>query len=64
MAWAEKELPRMMTIREIAKTGIIPEHALRVMVRDGMVPHIKIGSRHLVNFNKVVDILNNENKED
>lgn len=36
------KIPRMMTIREIAKTGLLPEHALRLMLKAGKLPAIKV----------------------
>ena len=35
--------PRMMTVREIARLGILPEHALRIMLKAGQLPAIYIG---------------------
>ena len=36
--------PRMMTIREIASTGLLSEHALRLMLKEGKLPAILICS--------------------
>ena len=52
-----QKLPRMMTIREIAKTGLLPEHALRVLVKSGQVPHIMVGNKALVNLDRLIEIL-------
>ena len=49
--------PRMMTIREVAKTGVLSENALRMMIRDGRAPCIMIGNRALVNFDRLCKIL-------
>ena len=49
--------PRMLTIRQAAKTGILPEHTLRRMVRDGTCPHILIGNKALVNYDKLLQVL-------
>ena len=49
--------PRMLTIRQTARTGILPENALRRMVRDGTCPHIKIGAKSLINYDKLIDML-------
>ena len=29
--------PNLMTVRQVAKTGILPEHALRSMLKSGMI---------------------------
>lgn len=49
--------PRMLTIRETARTGILPEHALRQMVKSGTCPHIMAGNKALINYDKLVKML-------
>ncbi|MDO4962069.1 MAG: hypothetical protein Q4E57_09550 [Eubacteriales bacterium] len=49
--------PNMMTIRQIAKTGLLSEHALRLMLRAGKLPAIYIGKKALINYDKLVDQL-------
>jgi hypothetical protein len=34
--------PNMMTVREVAKTGLLSEHALRIMLKAGKLPAIYI----------------------
>ena len=52
-----KQLPRMMTIRQIARTGILPEHALRIMLKAGRLPAIFVGTKALINYDKLVESL-------
>ncbi len=52
-----KQAPRMMTIREVARTGVLPEHALRQLVKQGKIPHIQCGNRVLINYNRLVEML-------
>lgn len=49
--------PRMMTIRQVAATKILSENALRQMVKTGTVPHIMVGNRALINYDKLVQML-------
>lgn len=49
--------PRMMTIRQIAKTGVLPENAIRQMVRNGTIPYIKCGNKALINYDKLIKML-------
>ena len=49
--------PKMMTIREIAKTGLLPEHALRMMLKAGKLPVIYVGCKALINFDKLCEQL-------
>lgn len=53
----EAKQPKMMTIREIAATGILPEHALRLMLKAGRLPALYIGKKALVNFDKLCEQL-------
>ena len=48
---------RMMTIRETTKTGIMREHTLRRLVKQGTIPHIKSGNRVLINYERLVEML-------
>ena len=43
-------IPKMMTIRQIARTGLLPENALRVMVKNGEIPAVYSGTKAFINF--------------
>ena len=51
--------PRMMSIREIAKTGLLPEHCLRLMAKAGQLPSITVGEtkKILINYDRLVEQL-------
>ena len=49
--------PTMMTIREIAGTGLMSEHALRIMLKAGKFPAIFIGKKALINYDKLCEEL-------
>ncbi len=49
----KNSIPRMMTIPEIAKTGLLPEHALRVMVKNGDIPAVYSGAKAFINFDNL-----------
>ena len=53
--------PKMLTIREIAKLGVLPEHALRIMLKAGQLPALYVGKKALVNYDKLCDLLHNLN---
>ena len=53
----EDKKPTMLTIREIARTGILPEHALRLLLKAGKLPAIYVGKKALVNFDRLCDQL-------
>ena len=48
-----KEQPKMMTVREVARTGLMPEHALRLLLKAGKLPAIYIGKKALINYDKL-----------
>ena len=51
--YPETPKPRMMTVREIAKTGLMSEHALRLLLKAGKLPAIYIGKKALINYDKL-----------
>ena len=51
------KIPRMMTVREIAKTGLLPEHALRLMLKEGKLPAIFVGKKALINYDNLCEKL-------
>jgi hypothetical protein len=46
-------LPKMMTIHEIANTGLLPEAALRRLLKQGKLPAEHIGRKALINYTKL-----------
>ena len=54
-------IPRMMTIRQIAATGLLPENALRVMLKQGKLPAVFSGRKALINFDLLCEQLENLN---
>ena len=55
----ENELPRMRTIRENARTGLLSEYALRQMEKQGRLPCVHVGKKCLINLDKLIEQLNN-----
>lgn len=51
-------IPKMLTIRQVADTGIMPEHAVRLLVKENKISHIKIGNKVLINFTLLCQKLN------
>lgn len=52
-------IPTMMTIREVARTGILSEYTIRALVKQGRVPCVKAGVKVLINFELFCEQLNN-----
>ena len=55
------EVPRFMSIREVAKTGVLSEYTLRLMEKQKRLPCVYSGRKCLVNFDRLVEQLNSPN---
>lgn len=53
-----ERIPRMLTIRQVAATGLLSETALRRLAAEDRLPALKVGNRLLVNFDLLVEQLN------
>ena len=53
----ESTIPRFMSIREVAKTGLLSEYTLRLMEKQKQLPCVYTGKKCLINFDKLVDQL-------
>ena len=52
-----KKLPQMMTVRQIAKTGLLPENAIRVMLKNGQIKAVYSCRKALINFDNLCEYL-------
>ena len=50
--------PKFMTVKQIAKTGLIPETALRRMLKAGQLPAVYSGRKALINYSMLCSYLN------
>lgn len=50
---------RMMTVRQLAQTGILAEYAIRMMLKQNKLPVIYCGRKALINYDRVVEMLQN-----
>lgn len=57
------EVPHFMSIRQVAKTGLLSEYKLRLMEKQGLLPCVYVGKSCLVNFEQLVDRLNQASQE-
>ncbi len=49
----------MMTIRQIAATGILPESAIRNMLKNGEIHAVYSGKKAFINFDNLCEYLRN-----
>ena len=54
---------RYLSIREIVKTGLIREYTLRTLVKQGKIPCIYSGTKCLINYKKLLEVLNEMGEE-
>ena len=50
--------PTFMTVKEIAQPGILPETALRRMLKAGQLPAVYSGRKALINYSTLCNYLN------
>lgn len=55
----EKRQLKLMTIKEVAKTGLMPENTLRRLCKDNKVPCIKVANRTLLCYDALVEYIYN-----
>ena len=56
----EVKIPRLMTIRETAKAGILPENRLRQLQHQGKLPGMYSGNKFLVNADILLEQIERE----
>ncbi|HEM5240604.1 TPA: hypothetical protein U1338_001523 [Streptococcus suis] len=49
--------PKMMTIREIADTGLLKENSLRILLKENKLPVIYVGKKALINYDLLCEQL-------
>ena len=56
----QKEKPIMLSVRQAAATGVLPERALRRLIAEKKVPIMRSGRTQYINYGKLIDALNND----
>lgn len=54
---SEQKTPKMLSIRQVAKTGILSEYALRQLQKQGKLPSISLNNKALINFDALIEQL-------
>lgn len=57
------DVPRFMSIREVARTGLLSEYTLRLMEKQKQLPCVYTGRKCLINFDRLVEQLNQASQE-
>lgn len=48
------------TIRQVARTGLISEHYLRLRLQQGKLPGFYVGTRFMIDYSALVELLHSE----
>ena len=56
-------MPHMMTIKEVANTGVLPEMAIRRLLKQRRLPAVYIGTKALINYDKLVAFLESTSED-
>ena len=57
LAAIQKEKPVMLTVRQAAATGVLPERTLRRLIAEKKIPVIRSGRTQYINYGRLVDTL-------
>ena len=49
--------PEMLTVRQVARLGILPERALRRLVAQNKIPVVRSGKTMYVNYTRLCEML-------
>ena len=52
-------LPKMMTVRQVAATGLLPESAIRRLLREKKIAAVYSGKKAFINFDTLCNQLAN-----
>ena len=54
---AQATKPEMITVRQAAARGILPERALRRLIAEKRIPIVRSGRTQYINYNRLVEML-------
>jgi excisionase family DNA binding protein len=55
-----QEKPVMLTVRQAAATGVLPERTIRRLIAEKKIPILRSGRTQYINYGKLLDALNND----
>lgn len=56
---SQNNIPKMMTVKQVAATGVLPEHTIRVLLKQGKLPAVYSGTTAYINFDLMCEYLRN-----
>jgi hypothetical protein len=58
-AFARDMRPEMITVRQAAARGVLPERALRRLIAEKRLKVVRSGRTQYINYSRLLDMLNN-----
>jgi hypothetical protein len=58
-AFAQEMKPEMITVRQAAARGVLPERALRRLIAEKKLKVVRSGRTQYINYSRLLDMLNN-----
>lgn len=55
----QRPIPKMMTVKQIAATGLLPESAIRRLLHEKKIPAVYSGKKAYINFDRFCEYLEN-----
>lgn len=52
-------IPKMLTVKQVAATGVLPEHTIGVLLKQGKLPAVYSGTTAYINFDLMCEYLRN-----
>ncbi len=56
-------MPRMMTIRQVAETGVMSETTLRMLLKQKRLPAVYVGNKALINYDRLIEFLSSDSPD-
>lgn len=56
-------MPHMMTIRQVAETGVMSESTLRILLKQKRIPAVYVGIKALINYDKLIEFLGTDSPD-
>lgn len=54
----QTDKPEMITVRQAAGRGVLPERALRRLIAQRRIPVVRSGRTQYINYNRLIEMLN------
>ena len=56
-------MPHMMTIRQVAETGVMSETTLRMLLKQKRLPAVYVGNKAMINYDRLIEFLSSDSPD-